>query len=225
MSRYFVMNPVYFVRMNFKTSELEEKFNLWYNYLHLPDLHKVPGVISARRFIAPNGDWKYLAFYEFNGKDGMIRGKNSTELAACKADTRSRWSAHLDPKAERYWCDIDKVFKRSEKGMLLDSPTLFIAFDTFKEIEVKAHHNQKIIDKMLKLSELETLVLYKTIFKEPKYLPNRILLCQFQSKAFCSIQQSIAEILSFAESRKDLYKIFNYEFYEFMTSIVRTVGK
>jgi hypothetical protein len=225
MSRSLGMKPVYIVRLHFKTPELEGDFNRWYNNVHLPDLLKVPNLITARRFISLSGGIKYLAIYEFSSRDGMMEGKNSAEMAACRADTRARWSLHLDPRAERYWCDVSKVFK-SERDMLSDSTTLFLAFEFnhTKEAEAKAHFEEEIVGRLLKLPELETLVLHTTIFKEPEDLPNMIMLCQFQNKTLTTTPKNILEMLSTAKSRKDLYTKFDYALYAFMISIVKRVG-
>lgn len=43
----------------------EEEFNDWYNTAYIPPYLKVPGVLRARRFIAIDGQPKYLTVYEF----------------------------------------------------------------------------------------------------------------------------------------------------------------
>ncbi len=53
------------VRLNIPT-EKEQEFNEWYNIDHLPALVGVPGVHCARRYVAVEGDPKYLAVYEMN---------------------------------------------------------------------------------------------------------------------------------------------------------------
>jgi hypothetical protein len=48
----------------------EDEFNDWYNYIHIPDLLKIPGIAAARRYkLLPtqrnaNQPWKYLCVYE-----------------------------------------------------------------------------------------------------------------------------------------------------------------
>lgn len=44
--------------------EYEEEFNRWYWEEHVPERLTVPGFISARRFLAVEGEPKYLALYE-----------------------------------------------------------------------------------------------------------------------------------------------------------------
>jgi hypothetical protein len=57
----FILN----VRLNIPTDK-EKDFNEWYNVDHVPALVGVPGVQCARRYMAVEGDPKYLAVYEMN---------------------------------------------------------------------------------------------------------------------------------------------------------------
>jgi len=47
----------------------EEEFNRWYDEEHIPNLRGVPGYLSARRYIAVEGEPKYMAFYEIASMD------------------------------------------------------------------------------------------------------------------------------------------------------------
>lgn len=57
------------VRLN-TPPEHEKDFNAWYDEDHVPALVGVPGVYRARRYVAVEGDPKYLAVYEM--KDSGI---------------------------------------------------------------------------------------------------------------------------------------------------------
>jgi hypothetical protein len=57
------------VRLN-TPADHEKEFNAWYDEDHVPALASVPGVYCARRYIAVEGDPKYLAIYEM--KDAEI---------------------------------------------------------------------------------------------------------------------------------------------------------
>ena len=48
---------------------IEEEFNDWYNWVYIPTYLTVPGVIRARRFVAVDGQPKYLTVYEFERAD------------------------------------------------------------------------------------------------------------------------------------------------------------
>jgi hypothetical protein len=43
------------------------EFNAWYDEQHIPEILKVPGFISARRFKSANGD-SFIAVYEIEGE-------------------------------------------------------------------------------------------------------------------------------------------------------------
>jgi len=44
---------------------IEEEFNAWYNTAYIPGYLAVPGCLGARRFVAVEGQPKYLTVYEF----------------------------------------------------------------------------------------------------------------------------------------------------------------
>ena len=44
---------------------IEEEFNAWYNTVYIPGYLAVPGCINARRYVAVEGQPKYLTLYEF----------------------------------------------------------------------------------------------------------------------------------------------------------------
>jgi hypothetical protein len=50
-------------------AHMEEEWNDWYNWVYVPDYLTVPGVIRARRFMAVEGQPKYLTVYEFERPD------------------------------------------------------------------------------------------------------------------------------------------------------------
>ena len=44
---------------------IEEEFNAWYNTAYIPGYLAVPGCLGARRFVAIEGEPRYLTVYEF----------------------------------------------------------------------------------------------------------------------------------------------------------------
>lgn len=70
------------------TQGREHDYNKWYDNQHLPDLLRIPGVVSARRLVASDTQFakddklpgKYLALYEIEAED----------LAAVFLDMQSR---------------------------------------------------------------------------------------------------------------------------------------
>lgn len=75
----------------------DEAFNAWYDAVHVPDVLKVPGFVSARRFEAVpdmRGELpvnRYLAIYEFETDDSEIALKD------LKAAMRTM---HIDPSMD-----------------------------------------------------------------------------------------------------------------------------
>lgn len=53
----------YVVETNIPSAN-EEEFNDWYNTEHLPGLSRVPGNISAKRYVRQTGSPRYIACYE-----------------------------------------------------------------------------------------------------------------------------------------------------------------
>jgi antibiotic biosynthesis monooxygenase (ABM) superfamily enzyme len=70
--------------------EWEEEFNRWYDEEHLPNLLQVPGYLSARRYVAVDGEPKYLAFYEI-ATMGAYRGPAHDQAV------NTPWTARLQP--------------------------------------------------------------------------------------------------------------------------------
>lgn len=65
----------------------EDEYNDWYNRVHLTDVLKVPGFVSAQRFEIASGEvvdgagWRYLAIYEFRAEDPAAALSALTRLA------------------------------------------------------------------------------------------------------------------------------------------------
>ena len=49
--------------------DIEADFNAWYEHEHVPALASVPGCLRARRFLAIDGQPKYMAVYELANPD------------------------------------------------------------------------------------------------------------------------------------------------------------
>ena len=78
------------VRLNIP-AEKENDFNEWYNVDHIPALVGVPGVYCARRYVAVEGDPKYLAVYEMT--EGRIPKSPEWDKAR-----NSDWTLRIRPQ-------------------------------------------------------------------------------------------------------------------------------
>lgn len=70
---------------------VEEEFNDWYNTAYIPPYLAVPGCLGARRFVAVDGQPKYLTLYEFEHA-----GVSESE-AWDKARDGNPWSFRIRP--------------------------------------------------------------------------------------------------------------------------------
>jgi hypothetical protein len=70
---------------------VEEEFNDWYNTAYIPVYLTVPGVLRARRFLAVEGQPKYLTLYEFE------HAQVPESEAWGKARTSNPWSKRMSP--------------------------------------------------------------------------------------------------------------------------------
>ncbi len=77
-------------RMDISAS-MEEEYNAWYNTAYIPGYLTVPGVLRARRFLAIDGQPKYLTLYEFENA-----GVPETE-AWERQRASNPWSARIRP--------------------------------------------------------------------------------------------------------------------------------
>ena len=77
---------------------VEEEFNDWCNTAYIPPYLQVPGCLGARRFIAVDGQPKYLTVYEFE------------YAAVSESDT---WDKARDSNP---WSDRIRPFMRHDKG-------------------------------------------------------------------------------------------------------------
>lgn len=59
---------VILVSMNVNPSR-EEEFNDWYDMEHIPHFNRLPGVVTARRFRAIDGNPRYVALYHVETTD------------------------------------------------------------------------------------------------------------------------------------------------------------
>ena len=72
-------------------ASMEEEFNDWYNTAYIPGYLTVPGCIRARRYLAVEGQPKYLTVYEFENA-----GVPDTPEWA-RARTGNPWNARMRP--------------------------------------------------------------------------------------------------------------------------------
>lgn len=57
---------LYMLRAEFGDAEPEERWNAWYDEVHVPELLTVPGIRSATRYVERADARRYLAVYEID---------------------------------------------------------------------------------------------------------------------------------------------------------------
>ena len=71
---------------------IEEEFNAWYNTAYIPGYLAVPGCLGARRFVAVEGQPKYLTVYEFE------HARISESEAWIRARGSNPWTRRVQPQ-------------------------------------------------------------------------------------------------------------------------------
>lgn len=74
------------------SAAIEEEFNAWYNTAYIPGYLAVPGCLGARRFVAVEGQPKYLTVYEFE------HAKVSESDAWSRARASNPWTRRVQPQ-------------------------------------------------------------------------------------------------------------------------------
>ena len=78
--------------------EVEEKFNKWYNEVHIPMLLEMKGIKEVRRYklATENGEYpKYLATYKFENLSAYKEFETGSVLAACKEEMAETWKENM----------------------------------------------------------------------------------------------------------------------------------
>ncbi len=87
----------------------EDEFNEWYNKIHLPDVLKTPGFISARRYEAKeyrDGRGKYLAIYEIETDDIDKTMALRLEIREKEASVGRSHGQSIPNLLMHYWKDV-----------------------------------------------------------------------------------------------------------------------
>jgi len=86
----------------------DEEFSRWYTEVHVPEVLKVPGILSAERFEcidAPSDFPKYLAIYELADEQAVKGFKNHLKRQKAGEIPDFTWGPKFDIK-------VFKAFKR-----------------------------------------------------------------------------------------------------------------
>jgi hypothetical protein len=78
-------------------AEMDEEFNEWYDTEHVPEREAIPGVLSARRFLAPEDHPRYMAIYDLERPDVL----QSAPYLRITGPNESPWTRRIRRKATR----------------------------------------------------------------------------------------------------------------------------
>ena len=86
---------------------MEEEFNDWYDFEHLPDRAKLPGFLTAKRFACVEGWPRYLAIYDLRS----IGVLDEAPYRALSGDGFSPWSKRvLNRVRGQYRASGDQIY-------------------------------------------------------------------------------------------------------------------
>ncbi len=74
--------------------EVEEKFNRWYDGVHIPLLFKFKGMTEVTRYklLKETDEYpRYLAIYKFESRKAYLEYEISPELAAAREEMKETW--------------------------------------------------------------------------------------------------------------------------------------
>ena len=92
--------------------EIEERFNTWYDEIHMPNMLKFKGLNEATRYRIVNEDEEcpnYLAVYKFENLEAYEAAEASPEAAATREEadeTKGTWN-----KSEPKWVGLYESLK------------------------------------------------------------------------------------------------------------------
>ena len=75
-------------------AEVEDRFNKWYDEVHIPMLLKFKGLKKATRYkiLKPREDYpEYVAIYEFESREAFEDYEKSPEMSAAIAEMKETW--------------------------------------------------------------------------------------------------------------------------------------
>jgi hypothetical protein len=91
----------------------EDEYNSWYSDTHLPDVLRVPGILTAQRFRVtdsqkngPAQPWEYLAIYDCEADsvqqivDGIGTRAGTSEMLVSSALSAESYVCYFEPMTE-----------------------------------------------------------------------------------------------------------------------------
>lgn len=153
--------------------EIEAEFNDWYNNEHLSDRLAIPGFLSGRRFVAIEGEPRYLALYDLTG-DAVLNSEPYLKLRDKEASQPSASYKGIRPRFQNLSRGVyEQIYpERREYQMPKAEVLLAVGIDVPPEREeaFNAWYNTEHISDMLGVPGVLTARRFMAVEGEPKYL-------------------------------------------------------
>ena len=98
------MEPLFVVQLNVDKSE-EERWNAWYNEVHVPEVMSLSDqIVSATRYRRTNGDvgYEYMAIYRFASEEALTAFLAHPGLAQMGKDYEAEWGK-FSSRVRGFW--------------------------------------------------------------------------------------------------------------------------
>ncbi len=95
--------------------KIAEKFNKWYNEVHVPMLMKYKGIKKTTRYkVMDEGKDKaqFIAIYEYDSKEDMAGLNASPEFKAAIEEMQETWKGQMFDIKMAFNCDPIKAWER-----------------------------------------------------------------------------------------------------------------
>lgn len=83
----------------------EDDFNRWYDEEHVPERLSCKGFLSARRFVAVEGEPRYLALYELESPE-VLDTEDYQKLVRVPTEWTRRITAHFERQVRNVYREI-----------------------------------------------------------------------------------------------------------------------
>jgi antibiotic biosynthesis monooxygenase (ABM) superfamily enzyme len=165
------LSKVIYITVTEPDPEWEDEFNRWYDEEHIPNLRGVPGYRSARRYVAVEGEPKYMAFYEIDSIDAFRSPEHDRAAnTAWTAKLRGHYSSRPMSFYEQVFPAQGTIHGAAwgqAMGALL---TVRLGVAPEHEADFNAWYDQEHLAALAKVPGVIAVRRFRVIEGEPKYM-------------------------------------------------------
>lgn len=174
--------------LNFEGVRVDE-FNDWYDTEHIPERLRVPGVLSAQRWLSADGKPLSVGIYDLDS----VQVLNSAPYQAIAGKNLSPWSKHVIGACRRFSrYEAEQVFPGAEHspegagGLYLSA----INIEPSKEAEFNGWYDAEYLRKMSALPGVLCVRKYVTTEGEHRY----VTLCHLASASIAESESWMSNV-------------------------------